>query len=525
MVNTKLARCLSAHTSCVNALAISPDGRWLASGGDADPCILLWDFHQDDLLAPSEGLRGPRANVFALTFSPSGRHLVSGDASNGVLKYDLHGLSTTSIELMLPTESYMTHSNSIRAVSFHPQSDDVFLSASEDGRIVMHDSRSDQRMSRAQSTVQKATEFTGCQFHPEAPGIFLTSEANGQVCLRDTRMAFGPLNSRSNDGIVQQASQELFLSYVTKIGKPKVSYVTQPDASSAVFDRTGTKFAITFRGYLPTIYSIDDPNPVATCFARYLPDGTPVPPGKRTYANTSTMKHGSFGGPGLDRDEYYSAGSEDFCGYVWEIPEVQTLKQRREIVSDTSFYGRDPATVGEADSLALIITEYLISSGFASNSGGERCIPVELHTPLSRLGGHRSIVNTTLFHPNWPFVLTAGVERHIMLHSASSNTPCAVDLTPTTKEVRDLPEPSVLDRQRALEASTAGPLIPRPWPELDDSDDSRTIALFDEILRREQDFDVFRSRMLYGLDDDYYSMFGDGHAHMDDDSDDAMYLT
>lgn len=33
--------------------------------------------------------------------------------------------------------------------------------------------------------------------------IFATSDSHGQVCLRDTRMAFGPLSSRSNEGIVQ----------------------------------------------------------------------------------------------------------------------------------------------------------------------------------------------------------------------------------------------------------------------------------------------------------------------------------
>ncbi|KAF8524967.1 hypothetical protein JB92DRAFT_2877811 [Gautieria morchelliformis] len=32
-------RRLTAHTSCVNALAWSGDGRWLASAGDGRPCL------------------------------------------------------------------------------------------------------------------------------------------------------------------------------------------------------------------------------------------------------------------------------------------------------------------------------------------------------------------------------------------------------------------------------------------------------------------------------------------------------
>lgn len=47
------------------------------------------------------------------------------------------------------------------------------------------------------------------------------------------------------------------------------------------------------------------------------------------------QQHGSFGGPSLTSDAYYGAGSDDFRGYVWKVPETSILlEQRREIGVD-----------------------------------------------------------------------------------------------------------------------------------------------------------------------------------------------
>lgn len=42
--------------------------------------------------------------------------------------------------------------------------------------------------------------------------------------------------------------------------------------------------------YYPVIYGLNDPHPLAVCTGRNLPDGSPVPPGERSYCNVSTMK-------------------------------------------------------------------------------------------------------------------------------------------------------------------------------------------------------------------------------------------
>ena len=42
--------------------------------------------------------------------------------------------------------------------------------------------------------------------------------------------------------------------------------------------------------YLPTIYAIMDPDPLAVLSGRNLPDGALVPDGERTYTNSCTIK-------------------------------------------------------------------------------------------------------------------------------------------------------------------------------------------------------------------------------------------
>lgn len=47
----------------------------------------------------------------------------------------------------------------------------------------------------------------------------------------------------------------------------------------------------------------------------------------------------------MSRDSYYSAGSEDFRGYVWQIPELASLEERREIHFDR-WAAESPETIG-----------------------------------------------------------------------------------------------------------------------------------------------------------------------------------
>ena len=64
-------------------------------------------------------------------------------------------------------------------------------SKSEDGRIVLRDSRAESRRPSAQMTLQNDCEFTGVRWNPCLDNLFATSDNQGRVHLRDTRTSFG----------------------------------------------------------------------------------------------------------------------------------------------------------------------------------------------------------------------------------------------------------------------------------------------------------------------------------------------
>ena len=82
----------------------------------------------------------------------------------------------------------------------------------------------------------------------------------------------------------------------------------------------------------PTIY------PFAMCPSsqRYLlySSSQPSPSTSKTpfgAVTEATTQHGSFSGQAF-KGKYYAAGSDDFRGYVWRIPSVEELLERREVV-------------------------------------------------------------------------------------------------------------------------------------------------------------------------------------------------
>ncbi|KAI0354866.1 WD40 repeat-like protein [Trametes cingulata] len=478
---------LMGHTSCVNALAISPNGRWLASGGD-DHFLHLWDFDQESLVEPSWRYTGPRSNVFTLAFSASGQYLFSGDTGAHIFQYDLSHvaspIASTSGASNSPCATHNTHEDSIRAISCHPEQDHLFLSAAEDGRIILHDMRADSRRTRAQGTLQQIAPFSCVQYHPRMTPLFATSDTQGVVCLRDVRMAFGPLSQRQHKGIVQK--------YVTTIAKQGQACMARPETSSLVFDREGRRLALTMLHHYPTLYSLNDPYPIATFSGRYLPDGTPVPEGERTWSNSCTMKHGSFGGFGSDHDSYFAHGSDDFRTYLWKIPDDSALLEGRTVIGHSDWERH--LRPGEI--------------GYVESHMGPRYVPIELSVPHARLTGHDSIVNAALIHPDRPYLLTAGIERYIRLHSPTSVTPSTEPLALTPQEVRTIPPTDPNSRMLLLRAMG---IIDDPLDNPDD--DSQALALFDQILRTEGNGDVFTIRACGPSD---YS------SDSDDDSDVAM---
>jgi WD40 repeat protein len=106
---------LPGHTAWIQSLAISPDAHWLASGA-GDGGILLWDLTAANPAASSISLVGHQGEVKALAFSPDGHWLASGGADQTARLWDL-----TAADPGQNLQVLAGHEGEINSLAFSPE--------------------------------------------------------------------------------------------------------------------------------------------------------------------------------------------------------------------------------------------------------------------------------------------------------------------------------------------------------------------------------------------------------------------
>ncbi|KAJ7296728.1 hypothetical protein O6H91_Y102600 [Diphasiastrum complanatum] len=82
-------RIFTGHRGMVLSLAMSPDGRYMASG-DEDGAIMMWDLGSGRCVTP---LLGHSGCIWSLAFSGEGSLLASGSVDSTLRIWDVNGSS------------------------------------------------------------------------------------------------------------------------------------------------------------------------------------------------------------------------------------------------------------------------------------------------------------------------------------------------------------------------------------------------------------------------------------------------
>ncbi len=116
----------SGSSACVNAVAISPDGEIIASGGD-DKTVKLWKLETGELIYT---LSGHSHFIKSVAFSPDGEILATGSDDRTIKLWNV----STGEEIC----TLLGHDHTVKSVTFHPDGQ-ILASGSWDKTIKLWD--------------------------------------------------------------------------------------------------------------------------------------------------------------------------------------------------------------------------------------------------------------------------------------------------------------------------------------------------------------------------------------------------
>jgi WD40 repeat protein len=111
---------LGAAAGPINAVAISPDNRWVVTGSD-DKTAQLWDLSGKDPAANPVVLRGHEDRVRAVAISPDNRWVVTGSDDRTARLWDLRAKDPAANPVVLRGhEDAVTDKDAVTAVAISP---------------------------------------------------------------------------------------------------------------------------------------------------------------------------------------------------------------------------------------------------------------------------------------------------------------------------------------------------------------------------------------------------------------------
>jgi WD40 repeat protein len=179
---------LHAHTAAICGLAFSPDGKQLASGG-RDGTVALWDVASGTEV---RALHGHARSFSRIQFSPDGGTLAAG-GENGTV-------NLWQVANGLPMTPLRGHQGAVRCVAFNPDGT-LLASGGEDKGVLLHNlATGDLKKFKAPSSVN------GVAFSPD--GQSLASVGDGPeaaVCLWDVDTGQGRTWHGHKDNVLDVA--------------------------------------------------------------------------------------------------------------------------------------------------------------------------------------------------------------------------------------------------------------------------------------------------------------------------------
>ncbi len=148
----------------------SPDGRWIAAGGDRmEPSVKIWDPHTGRL---EKKLAVPSGSIFTIVWSPDGTILAAGSSDGSILIYKA---GTWHKENVL-----RGHSAQLTALDFSYNSE-LLVSKADDGTVRLWHRRTGNELAQLSESGGMHRLFNGIAFHPRALKLATLGEGGQSI--------------------------------------------------------------------------------------------------------------------------------------------------------------------------------------------------------------------------------------------------------------------------------------------------------------------------------------------------------
>ena len=407
-ISGKLLQKFEGHSESVNSVAFSPDGKRIISGSK-DNTIKIWDL-SGKLLYTYEGHSG---SVTSVVFSPNGKQLLSSSKDKTMKLWDLSG------KLLY---TYEGHSDSVNSLAFNP-SGKQFLSGSDNKTMKLWDLQG----KVLQGFEGHSFSVTSAAFSPDRKKILATD--NKKIQLWDSSGKFLQSIDGHSDGIsnvvFSPEGNQILSAGKTSFSNPSsIYYFSRSEHSLRLLDLTG-KLLTNFSGLRNTINSI-----------AFSPDGKQILSGSEDKTirlwdvsgkllNTITGHTESINSVVFNPDgNYILSGSEDKSIKLWDLSgkllytyniydscaSITFSPDGKQFISTEKALSKNPR-----DQLSSVLKS-MFRINFDDNVIKLWDISGKL---LHKFEGHTGVVNSLTFSPDGKQILSGSTDNTIKLWDIS----------------------------------------------------------------------------------------------------------